>query len=119
MDVLFIEYPPCSTCKKAKKFLKDHGVNIKTRHIVEQTPTFKELSSWLLKSDYDIKRFFNTSGKLYRELNLKGKLETMTDPEKLKLLSENGMLIKRPLVVTEDVVLVGFKEKEYLEKLGL
>lgn len=118
MEVLFIEYPPCSTCKKAKKFLIEHNISVNTRHIVEHTPTFEELSDWIFKSGLPVKKFFNTSGKLYRELNLKEKLPNMPEVEQIKLLSENGMLIKRPLVIYEDKVLVGFNTKNYEETLG-
>ena len=119
MEVLFIEYPPCSTCKKAKKFLKEHGLSLQTRHIVEKTPTFDELSEWIYNSNYPLKKFFNTSGKLYRELNLKEKLPSMPEVEQIKLLSENGMLIKRPIVIYKKQVLVGFNEQTYKEVLGL
>ena len=111
--ILFIEYPPCSTCKKAKKFLKDQNVEFLTRHIVEETPTKEELRAWIAASGLPIKRFFNTSGQLYREFQLKDKLETMEEDEKLTLLSENGMLIKRPILIHGTKVLVGFKESEY------
>lgn len=111
--IIFIEYPPCSTCKKAKQFLKDHNVDFITRHIVEETPKKEELRTWIAASGLPIKRFFNTSGQLYREFQLKDRLETMLEDEKLTLLSENGMLIKRPLLIYGTKVLVGFKETEY------
>ena len=115
--VLFIEYPKCSTCKKAKKWLVDNNIEFKDRNIVENTPTEKELKKWITDSKKDIKKFFNTSGLKYKELNLKEKLPNMTDNEKLKLLSSDGMLIKRPLVVSDSFVLVGFREKEWNELL--
>ena len=116
--MLFIEYPKCSTCKKAKKWLEDKGIVFEDRHIVEKNPTAEELREWIKKSGLDIKRFFNTSGMKYRDLGLKDKLAQMTEEEQLKLLATDGMLVKRPLVVTEDMVLTGFKEAEWKEKLG-
>ncbi len=113
--MLFIEYPNCSTVKKAKRYLEDKNITYNTRHIVNETPTKEELRQWLKKSGYDIKRFFNTSGQVYRALNLKDKLSTMTIDEKLELLSSNGMLIKRPIVVMKETVLVGFKASEWNE----
>ncbi len=112
--ILFIEYPPCSTCKKAKKFLNEHKLPFVARHIVDETPTKDELAVWFAASNLPIKRFFNTSGQVYRELNLKERIDSMSDDELLTLLSENGMLIKRPLLIQGSRVLVGFKEKEYL-----
>ena len=114
--MLFIEYPPCTTCKKAKKWLQDHDLEFTARHIKEQNPTAEELSAWQEKSGLELKKFFNTSGMLYRELGLKDKLPTMSREEQLQLLSSDGMLVKRPILVTEDTVLVGFREKEW-EKL--
>lgn len=111
--VLFIEYPKCSTCKKAKKWLVDNNIEFKDRNIVENTPTEKELKKWITDSKKDIKKFFNTSGLKYKELNLKEKLPNMTDNEKLKLLSSDGMLIKRPLLITDNKILAGFREKEW------
>ena len=116
MKKLFIQYPKCTTCKKALKYLKDHGIEIEERHIVENNPTAEELKEWLDKSGLPIKKFFNTSGVLYKEMQLKDKVGQMTEEEALALLSTNGMLVKRPLLITEDQVLVGFKEAEY-EKL--
>ena len=113
--VLFIEYPKCSTCKKAKKWLLDNNIEFTDRNIVEDTPTIEELKKWINDSKKDIKKFFNTSGLKYKELNLKEKLTNMTDEEKIKLLSSDGMLIKRPLVVTENKILTGFREKEWEE----
>ena len=111
--VLFIEYPKCSTCKKAKKWLVDNNIEFKDRNIVENTPTEKELKKWITDSKKDIKKFFNSSGLNYKELNLKEKLPNMTDNEKLKLLSSDGMLIKRPLLITDNKILSGFREKEW------
>ena len=116
MKVLFIEYPTCSTCIKAKKYLKEKGIQVESRHIVQDTPSIEELTLWYQNSQLPLKKFFNTSGNLYKEMNLKDKLSTMSEKEQLALLSANGMLIKRPLVIYEDKVLVGFKEDKY-EKL--
>lgn len=116
MSTLFIHYPKCTTCKKALKNLKDRGVEIEERHIVEVNPTEEELREWLTKSGLPVKKFFNTSGKLYKEMKLKDQLPTMSEDEMIKLLATNGMLVKRPIAVTEDRVLVGFKEEAY-EKL--
>ncbi|MFP5528245.1 arsenate reductase family protein [Peptococcus simiae] len=115
--MLFIAYPKCSTCKKAKKWLDDHGIAYTARHIVEDNPTYDELKAWQAKSGLPLKRFFNTSGMVYRDLQLKDKLPDMSEDDQLKLLATNGMLVKRPLVVTEDTVLLGFKEAEWVEKL--
>ena len=114
---LFIEYPKCSTCQKAKKWLDENSVEYTDRHIKEQNPTFEELSDWYKLSGLDIKRFFNTSGLLYKSMGLKDKLPIMTDEEKLRLLSVDGMLVKRPMFIGEDFVLLGFKEAEWTEKL--
>ena len=115
--MLFIEYPKCTTCKKAKKWLDDHEVEYTDRHIKEENPTFEELSEWVKKSGLPVKKFFNTSGMLYREMQLKDKLAEMTDEEMLRLLSTDGMLVKRPLIVDEETVLVGFKEAQWQENL--
>lgn len=115
--MLFIHYPKCSTCKKAKKWLDDRGLDYIDRHIVEENPTAKELKVWHEKSGLPLKRFFNTSGMKYRELGLKDKLKDMSEEEQYELLSTDGMLVKRPLLVYDDGVLVGFKEKEWEEKL--
>ena len=111
--MLFIEYPKCTPCKKAKKHLETLGVEFEDRHIVEDNPTADELRGWIEKSGYPVKKFFNTSGMKYRELGLKDRLPEMTDDEKIDLLASDGMLVKRPLLITEDKVLVGFKEKEW------
>lgn len=115
--MLFIEYPKCTTCKKAKKWLDDNGISYTDRHIKEDNPTVDELEEWHRKSGLPLKRFFNTSGNLYKELQLKDKLPDMSEEEQYALLATDGMLVKRPIVVTEDVVLTGFKESEWAEKL--
>ena len=116
--MLFVEYPKCSTCQKAKKWLDAQGVTYTDRHIVEQNPTAEELAQWLARSGLPLKRFFNTSGMKYRELGLSAKLPTMSKEEQLALLATDGMLVKRPLLVGEDFVLVGFKESEWAARLG-
>lgn len=115
--MLFICYPKCSTCKKAKKWLDEHNVEYTERHIVENNPTYDELKEWFNKSGLPIKRFFNTSGLLYKEMKLKDKLPTMSEDEQLQLLATNGMLMKRPLIVGENIVLTGFKENEWSESI--
>lgn len=115
--MLFIEYPKCSTCKKAKKWLDENGVEYTDRHIIENNPTYEELKEWCEKSGLPLKKFFNTSGMLYKSLNLKEKMTTMSEDEQLKLLATDGMLVKRPLIVSDDVILTGFREKEWIEKL--
>lgn len=115
--MLFIEYPKCSTCKKAKKWLDENGVEYTDRHIIENNPTCEELKEWYEKSGLPLKKFFNTSGMLYKSLNLKEKMTTMSEDEQLKLLATDGMLVKRPLIVSDDVILTGFREKEWIEKL--
>ncbi len=115
--MLFIEYPKCSTCKKAKKWLDDNQLSHEDRHIVEENPSAEEIKGWVEQSGLPIKRFFNTSGMKYRELELKDKLPTMTDEEKYQLLATDGMLVKRPVLVGDDFVLVGFREKEWSELL--
>ena len=111
--MLFIEYPKCSTCKKAKKHLEELGVSFEDRHIVEENPTKEELTEWISVSGYPAKKFFNTSGMKYRELGLKDRLPQMTDEEKIELLATDGMLVKRPLLIDGDRILVGFKEAEW------
>ena len=113
MSVLFLEYPKCSTCKKAKAWLESNGVAFDDRHIVEENPSAEELKIWWQMSGLPLKKFFNTSGLLYKELQLKDKLPDMSEEEQLELLSTNGMLVKRPLIIGEDFVLVGFKEAEW------
>ena len=114
--MLFLEYPPCTTCKKAKAWLEANAVAFEDRHIVEDNPTAEELKTWWEKSGLPLKKFFNTSGLLYKSLNLKEKLPAMTEEEQLRLLASDGMLVKRPLVVKGNIVLTGFKEAEW-EKL--
>ena len=109
----FIQYPPCSTCQKAKKWLDTHGISYTDRHIKEDKPSYEELKLWYDKSGLPLKKFFNTSGLLYKSLNLKEKLPAMTEEEQLRLLATDGMLVKRPIVVTETAVLVGFKEVQW------
>lgn len=116
--MLFIEYPKCSTCQKARKWLDANGVEYVDRHIKDDNPNAQELKNWHQMSGYPIKKFVNTSGMLYRELQLKDKLPTMTDEEVYTLLATDGMLVKRPLIIAEDYVLTGFKEAEWKEKLG-
>lgn len=113
--MLFIYYPKCSTCKKAKKWLDEHGIEYTERHIVEANPSYEELKEWYQKSGLPLKKFFNTSGMLYKEMKLKDKLASMSDEEQLKLLATDGMLIKRPLIVDDSAILTGFKEKEWME----
>ena len=115
--MLFVNYPKCSTCVKARKFLEEKGIDFIDRHIKEQNPTYDELKAWYEKSGLPLKKFFNTSGLLYKEMKLKDKLPTMSEEEQLQLLATNGMLVKRPLVVGEDYVLTGFKENEWNEKM--
>ena len=114
--MLFVQYPKCSTCKKAKSWLENHGIEFDERHIVENNPNADELRRWHKMSDLPLRRFFNTSGMLYRELELKNKLPAMSEDEMIELLASNGMLVKRPLLVLDDTVLVGFREPEW-EKL--
>lgn len=111
--MLFIEYPKCSTCKKAKEYLKNNNIKFEDRNIVEHNPNKNELKKWIKKSGKDINKFFNTSGLKYRELKLKDKIKQMTEEEKIELLSTNGMLVKRPILICDDKVLVGFKEGEW------
>lgn len=114
--MLFLEYPPCSTCKKAKKWLTDHDLDFTARYIKDENPTAAELSVWQEKSGLPLKKFFNTSGLVYKSLGLKDRLPAMSREEQLELLASDGMLVKRPILVTEETVLVGFKEAEW-EKL--
>lgn len=116
MKYLFLEYPKCSTCQKAKKWLNENQISFEDRHIVEQRPKAEELEKWWKESGLALKKFFNTSGMLYKEMGLKDKLPQMTEKEQIELLATNGMLVKRPLVIGEGVILVGFKESEW-EKL--
>ena len=113
MDITFIEYPKCSTCQKAKKFLDENKIKYVDRNIVTETPTVEELFELIKKSKLPINKFFNTSGLLYRSMNLKEELSSLTDEEKVKLLASNGMLIKRPILIIKDKVLLGFKPEEW------
>ena len=115
--MLFLEYPPCSTCKKAKAWLDANGVSYTARHIKEDNPTYEELKQWYQRSGLPLKKFFNTSGLLYKSLNLKEKLPAMTEEEQLRLLATDGMLVKRPLVVLDDAVLTGFREADWQKLL--
>ena len=115
--MLFICYPKCSTCKKAKKWMNEHNIKYTERHIVEHNPSYEEFKEWYYKSGLPLKKFFNTSGLLYKEMQLKDKIPTMTEDEQLKMLATNGMLVKRPLIVGGDTVLVGFKEAEWKKNL--
>lgn len=118
MKPLFVQYPKCGTCRKAAKWLEVNGVEVTSRHIVEENPQQEELAEWIEKSGLPVSRFFNTSGMIYREKNLKEKVKSATKEELLEILSSNGMVVKRPIVVGDDFVLVGFNEKEWKEKLG-
>lgn len=115
--MLFIEYPKCSTCQKAKKWLDENSVEYTDRHIIEDNPTYEELKTWYNQSGLELRRFFNTSGMLYRSMGLKDKLPSMSEDEQLKLLASDGMLVKRPLIISDKVILTGFREKEWAEKL--
>ena len=111
--MLFIQYPPCSTCLKAKKWLDEHGLNYTERHIKEDNPGYDELKSWYEMSGLPLKRFFNTSGLLYKSMNLKDRLPAMSEDEQLRLLATDGMLVKRPIIVDGETVLTGFREAEW------
>lgn len=115
--MLLVEYPTCTTCKRAKKYLESHNIEFTARNIKEENPTVEELGLWQPKSGKEVKAFFNTSGQVYRSENIKDRLPTMREDEKLALLATNGMLVKRPILVLEDTVLVGFKEAEWDEAL--
>ena len=114
--MLFLQYPPCSTCQKAKKWLDANGISYTDRHIKENNPTYEELKQWYTVSGLPLKKFFNTSGLLYKSMNLKEKLPSMSEEEQLRLLASDGMLVKRPILVTEKGVTTGFKAVEW-EKL--
>ncbi len=111
--MLFIEYPKCSTCKRAKKYLEDRGIAFQDRHIVEENPTEEELTKWIGMSGLPVKKFFNTSGMKYKELGLKDRLPDMSQEEQIRLLASDGMLVKRPLLIDGDRIFVGFKEKDW------
>ena len=115
--MLFIEYPKCTTCQKAKKWLDDHGITYTDRHIKENPPTYEELKAWHARSGLPLRRFFNTRGLVYKAMNLRERLDGMSEEEQLRLLATDGMLVKRPLVVRDDLVLTGFKEAEWARLL--
>lgn len=113
MNALFLWYPNCETCRKAKKWLDDHGIDVCARHIKEQPPTTEELQSWLIHSKLPLKKFFNTSGQVYKAMGLKDKLSQMDQAEQIALLSQDGMLVKRPILIMNEKVLVGFRPTEW------
>ena len=115
--ILFIEYPRCTTCQKAKKWLDENGIEYSDRHIKEDNPTFDELKKWHEMSGLPLKKFFNTSRLLYKSMNLKDRIPEMSEDEQLKLLASDGMLVKRPLIVGDDYVLTGFKAEEWEKKI--
>ena len=111
--MLFLYYPKCSTCQKAKKWMDANHISYEERHIVEENPTYEELKQWYENGDLPLKKFFNTSGLVYKEMQLKDKLTSMSEEEQLMLLATHGMLVKRPMMITHDIVLVGFKEADW------
>lgn len=115
--MLFVQYPKCSTCRKAKKWLEENNIEFEERHIIDENPSYEELKEWYEKSDLTLNKFFNTSGMKYRELKLKDKRPEMSEDEQLKLLATDGMLVKRPVIVGDDFVLTGFRVKQWEEKL--
>lgn len=115
--ILFLQYPKCSTCQKAAKWLKENNIDVESRHIVENNPTVEELTSWIERSKLPVNKFFNTSGNVYKEQNLKEKVKTESKEELIKILATNGMVVKRPLVIGDDFVLIGFKEDEWAAQL--
>lgn len=117
--MLFIQYPKCTTCKKAEKWLQEKGVSYESRNIKEENPTAEELREWIARSGLPARKFFNTSGLLYKEMQLKDKLGSMSEEEMIALLATDGMLVKRPLLVCEDTVCVGFREAEWEKKNGI
>lgn len=117
MEKLFLQYPKCTTCKKAKKFLQENNIEFNNRDITIENPTIEELEEWINLSELEVKKFFNTSGVLYREMKLKDKIKDMSKEEMIKLLATDGKLVKRPLLICKDKVLVGFKEEQYKEIL--
>lgn len=116
-NILFLQYPKCGTCRNAAKWLFNNKVSVKSRDITIDNPTEKELSEWIAKSNLPVAKFFNTSGRIYKEQNLKQFVKTASDKELIKILASNGMVVKRPIVVTESFVLVGFNEDEWAKKL--
>ena len=117
MNKIFIEYPKCSTCQKAKKWLEANNIKFEDRNILENNPTEKELTEWIQTSGKEIKKWFNTSGLKYKSLNLKEKLPNMTDEEKINMLASDGMLVKRPILISNKGILIGFREAEWQETL--
>ncbi|MGL5244300.1 MAG: arsenate reductase family protein [Sarcina sp.] len=117
MSYLFLEYPKCSTCRKAKKWLKENNIEFDDRNIVEEHPNKDELKNWYGNSGLPINKFFNTSGRLYKEMNLKDKVKTSSIEDLIEILASNGMLVKRPLIIKDNLVLIGFKEEEWKTKL--
>lgn len=117
MKIQFIWYPKCSTCQKAKKWLDENGVEYTLRDIKEENPTYDELKKWYNEGDLELKKFFNTSGLLYKQMELKNKLPSMTEEEQIRLLATDGMLVKRPIIVSDSFILTGFKEKDWEEKI--
>jgi arsenate reductase len=115
--MFFICYPKCTTCQKAKKYLTDNNVSFTARHIKEENPTYDELKLWYEKSGLPLKKFFNTSGLLYKSMDLKNKLPEMNEEEQLELLSTDGMLVKRPILITDTKILLGFRENEWLDAI--
>lgn len=118
MKVVFVQYPKCSTCVKARKWLEEQGVEFTSRNIVEENPSAEELKEWAERGNLEVKKFFNTSGMIYKEEGIKEKRKTMTKEEQFALLGERGMLVKRPILVTDQGVKVGFKEEEWKKLLG-
>ena len=115
--LIFIEYPKCTTCKRAKAWLDEAGIEYIDRNIKDENPTIDELREWYAKSGLPLKRFFNTSGMLYKQMSLKDKLPQMSEEEQLELLSTDGMLVKRPIIINDDTILVGFRQEEWEQKL--
>ncbi len=115
--MLFIEYPKCTTCQKAEKWLDENGFKYQSRHIKDEKPSYEELKKWYKQSGLPLKKFFNTSGMLYKSMQLKNKLPTMSEEEQLQLLATDGMLVKRPIIISDNAILTGFREKEWSEKL--
>ena len=118
MSYLFLAYPKCNTCRNAKKWLDEHKITYEDRHIIDRNPSVEELTEWIKRSKLPLKNFFNTSGLKYKELSLKDRLPDLTEDEQYALLAADGMLVKRPILVGEDFVLVGFREKEWAQQLG-
>ncbi|WP_298550652.1 arsenate reductase family protein [uncultured Parabacteroides sp.] len=117
MSYLFLEYPKCSTCRNAKKWLDEHKVTYEDRHIIDRNPSVEELTEWIGRSKLPLKNFFNTSGQVYKEMRLKDKLPAMSEEEQIALLASDGKLVKRPLLVGDDQVVVGFKPDEWTKQV--